>query len=310
MFKYLLKKIIILAFSLYLVITLTFFLIHIIPGDPLRDEDVIPEEIMKSLYSYYGLDKPLHVQYIQYFSNLLKGDLGVSFKYQGRKTNDILKEGFPISFTLGAEALFLALGAGICLGSFAALNRGRWQDQCAMILAVIWISIPSFILATALQYVFAIRLHWLPIARWGSVQQTILPALSLAALPTALIARLTRASMVEVLQEDYILTARAKGLSMIQIIKKHALRNALLPVITYLGPLTANILTGSFIVEKIFGIPGLGQWFIMSVSNRDYTLILSLTIFYSLFLMICVFIVDLLYCLIDPRIKFENKNRV
>ena len=172
-----------------------------------------------------------------------------------------------------------------------------------MMAAVIGISVPSFILATILQYVFAMQLDLFPVARWGTIQQSILPALSLAAFPTAIVARLTRSNMVEVLQNDYILTARAKGLSTVQVVTKHALRNTLLPVISYLGPLSANVLTGSFVIEKIFGIPGLGQWFVMSVANRDYSLIMALTIFYSAFLMLSVFIVDIIYSALDPRIK-------
>jgi len=305
--KHLLKKLVILAASLFMVVTLTFVLTHSIPGDPFTDEDVIPEEILKALRHHYGLDLPLHVQFGKYFANLLKGDLGPSFKYHGRTANHVISEGFPISLTLGLEALFIAIGSGVILGSYAAFKRGRWQDQAAMLLAVIWISVPSFILATILQYVFAMYFDWFPVARWGSFAQSVLPALALAALPTAMIARLTRSSMVEVLQQDYILTAKSKGLNSFQIITRHALRNALLPVVTYLGPLTANVLTGSFVVEKIFGIPGLGQWFVMSVSNRDYTLIMSLTIFYSAFLMVCIFIVDVVYSLLDPRIKTIGK---
>ncbi|MBS0647840.1 MAG: ABC transporter permease [Verrucomicrobia bacterium] len=303
MIKHLLKKLVILCTSLFVVVTLTFFLTHAIPGDPFSDEEAIPEEILKALYQHYGLDQPLYVQFGKYFNNLLHGNLGISFKYHGRTANDVIGEGFPISLTLGFEALLLAIGLGILLGSYAAVKRGKWQDQTTMLLAVLGISVPSFILATLLQYVFAMQLDWFPVARWGSFAQSVLPALSLAALPTAMIARLTRASMVEVLQQDYILMARSKGLNSFQIIYRHALRNALLPVVTYLGPLTANVLTGSFVVEKIFGIPGLGQWFVMSVANRDYTLIMSLTIFYSAFLMVCVFIVDIIYSLLDPRIK-------
>ena len=306
MLKHLLKKLLILAGSLFVVITLTFLLTHTIPGDPFSNEEAIPEEILKALQHHYGLDQPLHVQYGKYFNNLLHGNLGLSFKYQGRSANDVISEGFPISLTLGLEALFLAIGMGVSLGSYAAFKRGKWQDQGAMLTAVIGISVPSFILASILQYVFAMQFDWFPVARWGSFAQSVLPAFSLAALPTAMIARLTRASMVEVLQQDYILTAKSKGLGSFQIIVKHALRNALLPVVTYLGPLTANVLTGSFVVEKIFGIPGLGQWFVMSVANRDYTLIMSLTIFYSAFLMVSIFFVDVVYSLLDPRIKVQN----
>lgn len=303
MFNHLLKKFLVLLASLWVVVTLTFVLIHSIPGDPFADEQTASAEILQSLHRYYGLDKPLWEQYIIYLNRLLHGDLGVSLKYVGRSASSIISDGFPISLTLGLEALLLAIAVGITLGSLAALKHGRWQDALTMLLAVLGISVPSFILATLLQYVFAMQLGWFPVARWGSVQQTILPALALAALPTAIIARLTRASMIEVLQQDYILTALAKGLSTLQVVTKHALRNALLPVISYLGPLTANVLTGSFVVEKIFGIPGLGQWFVMSVSNRDYSLIMALTIFYSAFLMLSVFIVDILYSLLDPRIK-------
>ncbi len=306
MLKHLLKKLLILASSLFVVVTLTFFLTHAIPGDPFSDEEAIPEEILKALYHHYGLDRPLHVQFGKYFNNLLHGNLGLSFKYQGRTANDVIGEGFPISLTLGMEALFIAIGFGVALGSFSAFKRGKWQDQGTMLMAVLGISVPSFILATILQYVFAMQFDWFPVARWGSFAQSVLPAFALAALPMAMIARLTRASMVEVLQQDYILTAKSKGLGSFQIVFKHALRNALLPVVTYLGPLTANVLTGSFVVEKIFGIPGLGQWFVMSVANRDYTLIMSLTIFYSAFLMVCVFIVDIVYSFLDPRIKIQN----
>jgi len=304
-FKHLLKKFLILVASLWVVVTLTFVLVHSIPGDPFTDEDSVPKEIIQSLNHYYGLDKPLWEQYIIYLNNLLHGDLGFSFKYIGRPANAIISDGFPISLTLGLEALFLAIGLGITLGSIAALNRGRWQDRLTMMAAVVGISVPSFILAILLQYLFAMQLDWFPVARWGTVQQTILPTLALSALPTAIIARLTRSSMIEVLQQDYILTARAKGLSTFQVVIKHALRNTLLPVVSFLGPLTANVLTGSFVVEKIFGIPGLGQWFVLSVANRDYSLIMALTIFYSAFLMLSVFIVDILYSLLDPRIKNE-----
>ncbi len=303
MLKHLLKKFLILAASLWVVVTLTFVLVHSIPGDPFSDEEAVPEEIILSLKKYYGLDKPIWEQYTIYLNRLLHGDLGVSFKYIGRSAGEIIRDGFPISLTLGCEALLIAVTLGVTLGSIAAIKRGRWQDQTTMVIAVLGISVPSFILASVLQYLFAMQLDWFPVARWGSFAQSVLPALSLSALPTAIIARLTRSSMVEVLQQDYILTARAKGLSSFQIVTKHALRNALLPVISYLGPLTANVMTGSFVVEKIFGIPGLGQWFVLSVANRDYSLIMALTIFYSAFLMLSVFLVDIIYSLLDPRIK-------
>jgi oligopeptide transport system permease protein len=308
MAHYLFKKISILCLSLFAITTLTFFLMHAIPGDPFTDEQAIPEEIMKAMYRHYGLDEPYYVQYGKYLKGVLTWDLGPSFKYPGRTVNEIIKNGFPVSVILGLEALFISICLGVLMGSLAALKQNRWQDHFFMIFAVIGVSVPSFIMATFLQFIFSMKLELLPVARWGSFAQSLLPAFSLAALPTAFIARLTRVNMMEVLNQDYIQTAKSKGLSPYQILWRHALRNALLPVITYLGPLTANILTGSFIVEKIFAIPGLGQWFVTSVSNRDYTLIVGITLFYSALLIIAVFLVDILYCLIDPRIKIRGKE--
>jgi oligopeptide transport system permease protein len=297
--------VIILLASLFAVTSLTFFLMQIIPGDPFTQDKAIPEEIMAAMKRHYGLDQPLMIQYGRYLKGLLTWNLGPSFKYEARTVNEIIESGFPVSFLLGCEALLIAIAVGITAGSIAALKHLRFQDHFMMIFSVIGISVPSFILATFLQYLFAMKLDLLPVARWGTFSQSILPALSLAALPTAFIARLTRASMLEVLQQDYIQTARSKGLSSFQILVSHAFRNALLPVMTYLGPLTATVITGSFVIEKIFGIPGLGQWFVMSVTNRDYTVIMGTTVFYSALLIISIFLVDLLYCFVDPRIKVE-----
>jgi oligopeptide transport system permease protein len=308
MFKYVVKKFILLVVSLYIVITATFFLMHLIPGDPFTEEEAIPQEILRALYHNFHLEEPLPVQYWNYLKGVMVGNFGPSFKYQGRMVSDIIREGFPVSCTLGLEALFLALAVGITCGAVAALKRTKWEDSLTMIGAILGISVPSFLLATFLQYIFAMKLDLLPVARWGSFQHTILPAIALAAMPTAFIARLTRSSMVEVLQQDYILTAKSKGLSTLRILWKHILRNALLPVVTYLGPLIASILTGSFVVEKIFGIPGLGQWFVLSVTNRDYMLIMAITIFYSFILMFSVFSVDILYFILDPRIKLWKRS--
>lgn len=306
--KYLVKKILILVVSLFAVATLTFALMQAIPGDPFTEEKAVPEEILKAMFHHYGLDQPWYIQYGRYLKGLVTWDLGPSFKYQGRNVCDIIQEGFPVSLILGCEALTLAIFAGIGLGSLSALKHGKWQDRTMMIVAVLGISVPSFILATFLQYLFGMKFDLLPVARWGTFNHSILPALSLAALPLAFIARLTRSNMVEIMQQDYILTAKSKGLNGFSIIYRHALRNAFLPIITYLGPLTTAILTGSFAVEKIFGIPGLGQWFVMSITNRDYTVIMGTTVFYSTILMVCVFLVDILYSVIDPRIKLINKK--
>lgn len=303
LFKFFVKKILILLFSLYLVATFTFILLQVIPGDPFAQEQAVPEEIMKSMHAHYGLDQPWYIQYGRYLKGIITWNLGPSFKYEGRTVNEIIREGFPVSLTLGSEALFLAVSFGITLGSIAAFKRGRYQDHLSMVLAVIGISVPNFILATFLQYVFAMQLNLFPVARWGTFAQSVLPAIALSALPMAFIARLTRTNMVEVLEQDYIMTARSKGLSTLQIFFKHVLKNSILTVVTYLAPLCATILTGSFVVEKIFGIPGLGGWFVTSITNRDYTVIMGVTMFYSAFLIGCVFIVDLLYYFIDPRIK-------
>lgn len=307
MFSYLLKKALILIISLWVVITGTFFLMHAIPGDPFIGDRVIPQEVLNSLYAYFGLDQPLWVQYLKYLKGLLHGELGPSIVYQGRSVNQFIAEGFPISAQLGLQALFLAIPAGILLGTWAAMKRGGWQDNTAMVISTIGVSVPNFVLSSLLQFIFSIKLHLLPVARWGDFEHTILPTIALAALPTAFIARLTRSNMVEVLQQDYIRTALAKGLPLFQISLRHGLRNAILPVITYLGPVTTHILTGSFMIEKIFAIPGLGQWMIHSINGRDYPMIMGLTIFFSSFLMISMFLVDVVYTLLDPRIRLRKE---
>ncbi len=307
--QYLLKKLAYILASLFAIITITFFLMKAIPGDPFSTERGVPPEILKAMQDHYGLNDPWYDQYIRYVKSILTWDLGPSFKYKGRSVNAIINEGFPVSAILGTTALFIAIGFGVLLGTLAALHQHRWQDYVCMMTAVIGISVPSFILATLLQYVFALKIGWFPVARWGSWEHVVLPALALAALPTAFIARLTRSSMLEVLQLDFIKTAKAKGLSTHRVIIWHALRNALLPIISYLGQLIVNILVGSFIIEKIFGIPGLGQWFVTSVSNRDYTVIMGTTVFYSVILLIAMFLVDIAYAWVDPRIRTHSEEK-
>jgi oligopeptide transport system permease protein len=308
MLQYLIKKSLILIVSLWCVITGTFFLMHVLPGDPFIGERTIPQEVLNSLYAYYGLDKSLWIQYLNYLKGVLCFDLGPSIIYQGRTVNQFIQEGFPVSALLGLQALLLAVPLGIMLGTWAALKRSEWQDVGAMAISTLGVSVPNFVLASLLQFIFCVKLHWLPVARWGTFAHTILPTIALAALPTAFIARLTRSNMVEVLQQDYIKTATAKGLPLFLIAMKHGLRNALLPVISYLGPVATQILTGSFMIEKIFAIPGLGQWMIHSISGRDYPMIMGLTIFFSSFLMISMFFVDILYSIVDPRIRSAKES--
>lgn len=302
MIYYIGRKVFTLLLTLYLIITATFLLMKVLPGDPFTQEQGLPQETLTALRAHYGLDDAWYWQYLRYLQSVATWDLGPSLVYQDRTVNDIIREGFPVSAILGVEALLFSVGIGVSLGTVAALRHHRWQDYAAVAFSAFGISVPSFLLATLLQYVFAVYLGWLPLARWGTVLHTILPALSLAALPTAYVARLTRSSLLEVLECDYIKGAKAKGLSSLAVICRHALPNALVPVVTYLGPLTANVFVGSFVVERIFGIPGLGQWFVLSVANRDYTVIMGTTVFYAILLLVAMFLVDLVYGFLDPRI--------
>ncbi|KPK32425.1 MAG: peptide ABC transporter permease [Chlamydiae bacterium SM23_39] len=308
MLNYLLKKLMIFLLSILFVITLTFILMKSIPGDPFISSQEIPKETLAALYKYYGLDKPLHLQYLKYIKGFLKADLGPSFIYQGRTVNQIIRDGFPVSIVLGLEALSLSIFFGIFFGSLAALKKNKWQDHFYTIVAIIGISVPNFLLATFLQYIFAIKLKILPVARWDNFLYTILPAISLSALPTAFIARIIRTNMIEVLEQDYIKNAYAKGLTHFKVIFRHGLKNALIPILSYIGPIATYVLTGSFVIEKIFGIPGLGQWLILSISNRDYTVILGLTVFFSSILITLVFLGDVLTAMLDPRIKIIPKK--
>jgi oligopeptide transport system permease protein len=306
MLKYLLKRILYMSISIFLIVTATFFLMKAVPGGPFTSEKNVPDEIKAALEAHYGLDKPIGVQYVEYLWRIVTWDLGPSFTEKSSTVNDMINRGFPVSAQLGLQALGIAVFGGITLGILAALRHSRWQDSLATVIAVLGLSVPGFILATFSQYIFAIRLGWFPIAKWDSFLHTILPSFCLAALPLAFIARLTRANMIEVMNQDYIKTARAKGVGSTVIVVKHAIRNAILPVITFLGPLIAGILMGGFVIERIFGIPGLGREFVLSITNRDYTVIMGTTVFYSIFLVVMVLLVDIAYTLIDPRIKLED----
>lgn len=303
---YLIKRMSSAMVALLAIITVTFALMHVIPGGPFDSEKKLPEPIMKNINARYHLDDPLWQQYTDYLTNLVKGDLGPSFRYETRTVNDIIREGFPVSATLGLVVMAIALAMGIFLGVTAAVNHHRWQDYAAIIIATLGVSVPSFVVAGLAMYFFAVKLQWFPPAMWEGPQSLVLPVIALAGLPTAVIARLMRSSMLEVLEQDYIKTARAMGLPSRIVIYRHALRNAILPVITYLGPATAAIFTGSFVVEHIFAIPGLGQWFVTSISNRDYPVILGVTVFYSALLIFTNALADIAYTMIDPRIKLRD----
>ena len=309
MFKSIVGRILSMVLVLWVIITVTFVLMHAIPGGPFTSEKALPEAVMKNIEARYRLNDPLPKQYVDYWANLLKGDLGPSFKYESRTVNEIIAEGFPVSAELGLVAVSIAVLIGIPAGMAGALYQNRWPDHLVMLLATVGISVPSFILATVLIYVFALWLQLLPAAMWGSPEYVLLPALALAGMPTAFIARLTRSSMLEVLAQDYIRTARAKGIAPFRILWLHALKNALLPVVTYLGPMIAAIFTGSFVIESIFAIPGLGRHFVTSIYNRDYTVILGITVFYSALLVLMNFLVDLAYLWLDPRIKMDGEDQ-
>lgn len=308
MFKYLLKRLAYIFISLFFIITLTFFLMQAAPGGPFASERKLPPKLEEQMNEAYGLNDPIHVQYIDYLTRVAKWDFGPSFKYVGQSVNDIISRSFPYSLILGLESILLALSIGILLGVIAALYHNKFPDYTAMVIAVLGISVPSFVLAAVLQYVFAFKLQVLPIAKFDSFAHTILPAVALAATPLAFIARLMRSSMLEVLSSDYIKTAKAKGLGARVTIYRHGIRNAILPVVSYLGPLVVGILTGSFIIETIFAIPGLGREFVTSVTNRDYTVIMGTTVFYAVLLLFSILLVDIIYSLIDPRIKLGQKE--
>lgn len=305
---YIIKRIFNAFIVLWIVITITFFLMHAIPGGPFTAEKSLPPYVLHSIEERYKLNDPLYKQYGDYLCNLVQGDLGPSFKYPGRSVNDIIKDGFPVSFKLGIEAILIAIIIGIPAGILAGVKKDKWQDRAVNFFTTLGVAVPSFVVAALLIYVLSTKLHLLPAAMWNGWRYEIMPALALSGMPMSFIARLTRSSMLDILSQDYIKTARAKGLSWSKVLIKHALPNSLIPVVTYLGPMTASILTGSFVIETIFAIPGLGQYFVTSIYNRDYTVILGVTIFYSVIVIVLNMVVDLLYPLLDPRIKIDEEK--
>lgn len=310
MAKYILRRSVYMIFTLWIIISLTFLLMHALPGDPFqKSEKKIPEAVLNNLYAKYGLDKPLHEQYLVYWSNLLKGDLGISMRSTSRTVNEMIKQHFPVSAELGLWALIYAMTTGLALGVIAALRRNRAPDHVSMVIAVIGVSVPGFVIASLLQYLLGVQWQrWFgytlfPVAGWGSLRHVVLPSLVLGFGLLAINARMMRSSMLDVLSQDYIKTAKAKGLSPTQVVWRHAVRNAMLPIVTIMGPAIVNLVTGSLIIEQIFGIPGLGKFFVQAIVNNDYTLILGTTIFYSTMLVFALFLVDIAYVMVDPRIR-------
>ena len=307
--KFVLKRLLMAIVTMWVIITITFVIMHSVPGDPFAREGKMPEQVYQNLRAQYGLDKPVSEQYVIYLKNIMKGDFGKSMKSQAETVNQMIKRGAPVSAQIGLQAFIISIILGPALGSIAALYQNKMPDYITMIIAIIGISVPSFIFATLLVQFVAKQVAWLPISGWGTFSHSILPSLSLALMPIAASARLMRSSMLEVLGQDYIRTARSKGLSKFKVIMGHAVRNAILPVVSTLGTTLSGLLTGSFVIEKIFGVPGLGNFLISSVTNRDYTLIMGTTIFYSFVLIILLLIVDILYVVIDPRIQLTGGKR-
>jgi oligopeptide transport system permease protein len=302
---YILKRLGQTVFVIWLIATLTFVLLRIIPGGPFDQEKALAPEVKAAIEAKYHLNDPLPLQYWTYISGVAQGHLGYSYKYIGREVSEIVSESFPISFQLGAFAMLLSFVVGIPLGVFAASRHNTWKDSFAMIGAISSVSLPSFLVAAIAITVFCFGLDWLPVALWDGPSYYILPVVVLGLRPAAIIARLTRSSVLEVIRSDYIRTARAKGLSERVILYKHVLKNSLIPVITFAGPLAAELLSGAFIIEHIFNIPGMGKHFIQSVGNRDYPLVLGVTLVFATLLVTANLVVDILYTYFDPRIKLS-----
>lgn len=309
MIKYILKRLMYIVAALFVIVTLTFFLMRIAPGSPFASEKSLPPEIEAALQEEYGLDNPWYIQYKDYLVSTAQFDFGESMKYKGRSTNDMIAESFPISLTLGVEAMILAVGLGVLVGVVTALYHNKFPDYLGTTIAVLGISVPSFILAGLLQYFVGLKWQLLPISGWNGFIYSIMPAFAIAVTHMGFIAKLVRSSMLEQNSSEYVKMARAKGLGKWTTVFKHTLRNALLPVVTYLGPLFAGVITGSFIVEQIFAIPGLGKYFVTSITNRDYTVIMGTTVFYSIILLFAVLIVDIIYGFIDPRINLKGGKK-
>ena len=308
MLAYTFRRFMSMLFTLFIIATLTFFLVHALPGGPYKNPEKLTPEIKQLFDRKYGLDKPVAVQYVMYLKNLFQGNLGYSFKYENQTVEEIIARSFPVSAQIGLQALLVGLPVGLLFGILAALNRARVLDYGLVFLAVLGVSIPSFVLAGFLQYIFGVRLRVLPVALWGGFEYSILPTLSLAVGVVALVTRLMRTSMLDVLGADFLRTAVAKGLSRKTVIWRHALRNALLPIVTIFGVLVVDLITGSIIIEQIFSVPGIGQHYVTSINNNDYTLVMGLTIFYSLLFVLAIFLTDIAYGLVDPRIRIVGRK--
>lgn len=302
-----LKRILYMLLTLLIVATVTFFMMRSIPGDPLGGmARELPEQTKANYYAKYGLDKPLIEQYLIYIKNMIQGDLGESLLYPGRSVSATIAATSPVSGLVGGIALVIGLLIGVCLGIIAALKKNQWPDYVVMVIAIMGITIPVFVLVSLMQYFFSIKLGWLPASGWGKPKHLIMPVIVLSFSTIATYARYIKSSMLDVLDQDYILTARSKGLSEGQIVRRHVLRNSLLPAVTILSGRIVGIFTGAFIVEKMFTIPGIGFYYISSINNNDYTMTLGTTVFYAALFVVMQLIVDFVYMLVDPRIRISE----
>jgi oligopeptide transport system permease protein len=291
--------------TLFIIITGSFFMIRLAPGGPFDRERVVPPDILKNLLRAYHLDEPLWQQYLRYLEGLAHFDFGPSFKYKDFTVAQLIAQGFPTSLTLGTMAMVAALLIGLALGIWAALRQNSAVDYTAMGTAMVGIAIPNFVIAPMLTLVFGLMLGWLPVGGWGRASNFVLPVVALCLPQIAAISRLTRASMIEVLGSNFVRTARAKGMPERITITRHAIRAAMLPVVSYLGPAIAQIITGSVVVEQIFGIPGIGRYFVQSSLNRDYTMVMGVTIFYGALVIFCNLVADILYGVLDPKVRYD-----
>jgi oligopeptide transport system permease protein len=305
MFRFVLRRLLQTIPVIFVIITATFFMVRFVPGGPFTAEKAIPPEILRNIEAHYGLDKPLWRQYLTYLGSIAQGDLGPSFKYPNRTVNEIIGDKLPVSLELGGLALLVALIIGLPLGVMAAIRRNTWVDYLAGSTGLLGICVPTFVLGPILVLFFAIHLGWFNASGWYNPADRVLPSLTLGFVYAAYIMRLTRGGMLEVLNQDFIRTARAKGASEFRIVFRHALRGGLLPVVAFLGPGIAGILTGSFVIETIFQIPGLGREFVNSAFNRDYTLVLGTVILYASLIVVCNLVVDVVQVWLNPRLKFE-----
>ena len=303
MLKYFFKRLLQGIPVLFVVATLTFIIMRLVPGGPFDQEKKLPPEILANIEAKYHLDQSVGVQYLFYLKQLIHGDMGPSYKYIGRDVTDIILDTFPVSITLGLLAMLIVVGIGVPVGVWSAYRQNSIVDQVFMFFATLGISIPSFVLGTILVWVMSNKLQWLPPALWEGPRYMILPAIALGAPFTGYIARLIRSTVLEVLASDYIRTARAKGLTETTILLKHTLKNSIFPVISVLGPLTAGLVTGSFVIEFIFSIPGMGSFFITAVTNRDYPLIMGVTLVYAVLIVVANIFVDMIYMWLDPRVR-------